>query len=104
MKAKSSRGIRVVVLSSALIFLAGCTAQKQYQWEVHDMSRPRPVVITPGENPSEPPSDAIILFDGKDLSQWASTKGSGPAKWLLKEGYMEAVSYTHLTLPTTPYV
>ena len=94
MKDKFSFGIGVVVLSSALIFLAGCPGQSRYEWEVHDMSRPRPVVVTPGQNPSQPPSDAIILFDGTDLSQWASTKDSGPAKWLLKEGYMEVTRET----------
>lgn len=89
MKAKSSHGIWVASLTSALILFAGCTVQKTYLWEVHDMNRPRPEVVTPGENPSQPPSDAIILFDGTDLSQWESAKDSGPAKWLVKEGYME---------------
>ena len=89
MKTKSSCGIWIVSLSLALIFFAGCTAQKTYQWEVHDMNRPRPEVVTPGENTSQPPSDAIILFDGTDLSQWESAKDSSDAKWLVKEGYME---------------
>ena len=35
-----------------------------------------------------PPSDAIILFDGKDLSHWKSTKDGGPAKWEIKDGAM----------------
>jgi hypothetical protein len=43
-----------------------------------------PRVIDPGP----PPSDAIVLFDGKDLSQWKSSKG-GPAKWMLENGYAE---------------
>jgi len=33
-----------------------------------------------------PPSDAIVLFDGKDLSRWVSQKDSGPARWEVKEG------------------
>ncbi len=36
-------------------------------------------------NPGPPPSDAIVLFDGKDLSQWESAK-KGPAQWLVKDG------------------
>ena len=40
-----------------------------------------PRVIDPGP----PPSDAIVLFDGKDLSQWAGEK-NGPAKWEIKDG------------------
>ena len=47
----------------------------QTQWKVHDMDRPQPRVIEPAtastqEQPGRPPSDAIVLFDGKDLSQW----------------------------------
>ena len=41
-----------------------------------------PRVIDPGP----PPSDAVILFDGKDLSHWTSEKGGGPARWEVKDG------------------
>jgi len=41
-----------------------------------------PRVIDPGP----PPSDAIVLFDGKDLSQWKSDKDGGPARWQVKDG------------------
>src|SRR5688572_25170438 len=43
-------------------------------------------VITPGEKPTDAPSDAIILFDGKNLDQWVSVKDGGPAKWNVKDG------------------
>jgi hypothetical protein len=45
-------------------------------WHVHDPNRPMPAVIDVGpETPSlAPPSDAIVLFDGKDLSQWKDIK------------------------------
>jgi hypothetical protein len=52
------------------------------------MSRPRPAVVTPGPAPSAPPSDAIVLFNGKDLSQWVG-RGGGPAAWPVREGYFE---------------
>src|ERR1700722_8865789 len=39
-------------------------------WHVHDPARPHPKVVTPGVTPGAAPSDAIVLFDGKDLSQW----------------------------------
>ncbi|HEV3386381.1 MAG TPA: family 16 glycoside hydrolase, partial [Gemmata sp.] len=42
---------------------------------------PEPKVVTPGKLDSEPPSDAIVLFDGKDLSKW--TVGE---KWDVKDG------------------
>ena len=41
-----------------------------------------PRVIDPGP----PPSDAIVLFDGQDLSQWKSDKDGGPAKWAIEDG------------------
>jgi len=41
------------------------------KWKVHDMERPRAPKVTPGPMLSPaPPSDAIVLFDGKDLSHW----------------------------------
>ena len=42
---------------------------------------PQPKVVTPGDiKTNSAPSDAIVLFDGKDLSAWESAKG-GPAEW-----------------------
>jgi len=48
-----------------------------------------PDVITPGNN-NLPPSDAIVLFDGKNMDEWESTKG-GEAKWKLEDGAMTVV-------------
>jgi hypothetical protein len=39
-----------------------------------------------------PPNDAKVLFDGKDLSQWAAKKDGGPAKWYVSDGAMEVNS------------
>ncbi len=39
-------------------------------WHVHDPARPRPQAVTPSAIPGGAPSDAIVLFDGKDQSQW----------------------------------
>jgi hypothetical protein len=63
------------------------------KWRVHDSKRPQPPVITPGKNFGDPPSDAIVLFDGKDLSKWRSVFG-GPARWRVEDGYMEVVPGT----------
>jgi hypothetical protein len=68
------------------------------QWRIHDRNRPQPIVITPGEASTQdqagkPPSDAIILFDGKDLSGWESVNG-GPAPWKVEDGYFEVVPHT----------
>jgi hypothetical protein len=65
------------------------------KWHVHDPARPHPPVVTPGATPGAPPSDAIVLFDGKDLSKWEQ-EGKGAdkgkmvaAKWPVKDGYFE---------------
>ncbi|OHB73776.1 MAG: hypothetical protein A2Z25_00890 [Planctomycetes bacterium RBG_16_55_9] len=65
------------------------------RWLVHDVNRPAPPVITPGiastpDQVGKSPSDAIVLFDGTDLSQWTDTKGE-PSKWIVRDGYMECV-------------
>ncbi len=66
------------------------------KWKVHDIDRPRPKVITPGAQYGEPPSDAIVLFDGKDLSKWQNDKGGrlSDAAWKLGAGWMECVGGT----------
>jgi hypothetical protein len=61
------------------------------RWKIHAMNRPRPPKVKPViKLPVAPPSDAIVLFDGSDLSKWRSKDG-GPAKWIVKDGYMESV-------------
>src|SRR5580700_8602723 len=67
-------------------------------YHVHDPARPHPPVVTPSVEPGGPPSDAIVLFDGKDLSKWTSAKLTpgvtpiaAPAPWKVENGYMEVV-------------
>ena len=91
-------------LSHALFVLAFASlasfsfAQAEMKWKIHDPNRPLPPVITPGtastqESPGKPPSDAVVLFDGKDLSKWVDKDGN-PAKWKVANGYMEVVGKT----------
>jgi hypothetical protein len=60
------------------------------QWLVHDDKRPQPRVVTPGDRPGAAPSDAIVLFDGTDLSGWLNRDGVA-AEWNLQEDYMEVL-------------
>jgi len=85
----------VCAAASAAAFY-GDPPDEQHPWAVHDGNRPQPKVVTPGTfstdtHAGQPPSDAVILFDGKDLSRWVSAKDGKPAKWLVKDGVMEAV-------------
>ena len=66
------------------------------QWRVHDGSRPQPNVVTPGTEssqgaPGRPPSDAVVLFDGTDLSGWIGRDG-GSAAWKVENGCVEVVA------------
>jgi hypothetical protein len=65
-------------------------------WLVHDGDRPQPRVVTPGATFSllaPPPSDAVVLFDGRDLSKWESIRGGDP-KWTVANGILEVVPAT----------
>ncbi|MCR4414248.1 MAG: DUF1080 domain-containing protein [Thermoguttaceae bacterium] len=57
-------------------------------YHVHDPDRPAPKKVDPGapgsDRPNQPPSDAIVLFDGKDLSAWQ------PTQWKVEEGCLVA--------------
>src|SRR5687768_10519742 len=62
-------------------------------WHVHDPNRPHPKVVTPAAMAGGAPSDAVVLFDGKDLSKWQQ-RGRGPnagklidAQWKVENGY-----------------
>jgi hypothetical protein len=54
-------------------------------FHVHDAKRPHPPVVTPAAQAGGAPSDAIVLFDGKDLSEWQS----GKSNWKVANGYLE---------------
>ncbi len=61
------------------------------RWKVHDIDRPKPPVVTPSDVPGGAPSDAIVLFNGKDLSHWtfAGKRNRPKSEWKLENGYME---------------
>ena len=99
----------LTVLSALLCLTAGVQAantgspfygdapDEHHPWAVHDQNRPQPPLVTPGsfstqEQPGKPPSDAVILFDGSDLSKWEADQGTHvPTKWVVKDGAMECV-------------
>ena len=82
---------RLVRLLCASALVAGpVSAQVDTRWPQHSMDRPKPPVVDPGPGslPAPPPKDAIVLFDGKDLSKWAQADGKAAA-WIVRDGYFE---------------
>ena len=83
----------ILVFSIACDFsLSNAIGQLPTGWKAHDWERERPQVITPGPSnlPYAAPSDAVVLFNGKNLDEWRSADG-GPAKWIVKDEVMESV-------------
>ena len=68
-------------------------------YRVHDIKRPHPRDVTPAARLGDPPSDAIVLFDGSNMSHWTKGKshisgmqpyhGTEKPEWKLENGYME---------------
>jgi hypothetical protein len=78
----AKRMLFVVAMAVAIgaASIATCRAlQREYK---SGIVWPEPKVVTPGKTDSDPPSDAIVLFDGKDLSKWVNGD-----KWEIKDGY-----------------
>jgi hypothetical protein len=79
--------MRLITLS--LFILTGMVAYSQEidrnggSPKLSEYYTPVAPVITPGKTAQDPPSDAIILFNGKDLSQWENGKGAA-APWTLE--------------------
>lgn len=68
------------LIAAAAVFCSLSTLALSKEW-VSGIIWPEPPIVTPGTN-GGPPSDAVVLFDGTDLSQW-----NGGDKWLIEDGY-----------------
>ena len=77
---------------SAFLLLPLSTAAQSWPPELTEVWSPVPTVVTPAA-PGAPPSDAVVLFDGTDLSAWESPSGE-PAGWRVEDGVMTVVPGT----------
>ncbi len=72
-------------------------AQQQAQQpkpEDSEVWQPIPAVVTPGGTPGAPPSDAIVLFDGKNENEWISAQDHTPARWIVADGLLTVAKST----------
>jgi hypothetical protein len=83
---------KTVILTSALLglggLLAGSLAWAQSKPEDTELWKPTPAVVTPAKDPGGAPPDAVVLFDGKGLDQWVSTRDKSPAGWRVADGLL----------------
>jgi hypothetical protein len=69
-----------VAMCGATLSTGRAFAQGEY---LTGIEWPEPPIISPGKTDSEPPSDAVVLFDGKDLTAWNGN-------WRIEDGAMVA--------------
>ncbi len=75
-----------IFLIAILVVMGMTPALSQADPKLTEVWQPVPPVVTPGSNGGAP-SDALILFDGKNLDQWASTNNPNtPAEWIVSDG------------------
>jgi len=56
--------------------------------------QPVPKIVTPGATDAAPPSDAVVLFDGKNEDEWVSAQDHTPAKWIVGDGVLTVAKGT----------
>jgi hypothetical protein len=79
--------MKKIILFSFIAFLPALSIFAQGDPKLTEVWNPVPGVVTPGKTAADAPSDAIVLFDGKDLSNWKSVNGS-EIKWKLESNFM----------------
>lgn len=76
---KKHLALLAVLAITSTVFAESPRPEDTEVWE------PVPPIVRPGAKPSEPPADAIVLFDGKTTNGWESVEG-GKAQWIVANG------------------
>jgi len=73
------------LLTSTIVFSAQQSFAQKPDPAATEVWQPEPKIVTTSET-NQVPSDAIILFDGKNLNEWLSVQDNSPAKWEVNNG------------------
>jgi hypothetical protein len=89
----ASPSIARTLILSAFSLLAGTTlvqaqADSLDDHKLTEIYSPVPPVVTPGKHLGDAPSDAVILFDGKNLDEWVNVSNGSAASWKVGNGIM----------------
>ena len=87
MRSLFSQSLVLAALVSTAALLSAQQASKP-RAEDTDVFEPVPPIVAPGAADSDPPSDAIVLFGGKNLDEWVSAQDHTPAQWFVADGVM----------------
>jgi len=80
---------KVIITSACLAALAISNVNAQAKHEDTEFYTPVPAKVTAGKTNSEAPSDAVVLFDGKNLDKWVMADDrKQPAKWIVAHGIL----------------
>jgi hypothetical protein len=85
------KGLAFYIATSFLALSVCAQDRRGGDPKLSEVWTPEPKKVTPGKTQADPPSDAIILFDGKDASQWVDTAGRA-IKWKVENGAMTVVA------------
>lgn len=79
---------KIALLFAVSIFSAADSFAQEIDHKLTEVYEPVPPIVTPGKTNADAPSDAIILFNGKNLDQWVSVNDTTkPAGWDVKKDY-----------------
>ncbi len=98
---------------TAILFLGTCvlTLAATAAEYLNGIKWNKPEIVTPGATDRDPPSDAVVLFDGTDLSHWNNAERwsvedgnmvTGRGKLVSKESFGDCQLHLEWSAPTPP--